>query len=154
MGRQGACSWRLLLSAESPGLGCALRQYGDLGIPNLGLMGIALRSRWAWLWRVSSDKSWQGLSVPCSLNHSQCKPGLERITRWHIGWSPLKTFSPRIKLPYSETHKYFTAFHSLASNISPNDEDVTSSDITMTTLCINKSKAHMFYIRFTCYIFE
>ena len=34
------------------------------------------------------------------------------------------------------------------------DEDITSSDITMTTLCINQIKVHMFYIRFTCYIFE
>ena len=34
------------------------------------------------------------------------------------------------------------------------DEDITSSDITMTTLCINQLKVHMFYIRFTCYIFE
>jgi hypothetical protein len=34
------------------------------------------------------------------------------------------------------------------------DEDTTSSDITMTTLCINQPKVHMFYIRFTCYIFE
>ncbi len=34
------------------------------------------------------------------------------------------------------------------------DEDTTSSDITMTTLCINKPKVHMFYIRFTYYIFE
>ncbi len=34
------------------------------------------------------------------------------------------------------------------------DEDITSSDITMTTLCINQINVHMFYIRFTCYIFE
>jgi hypothetical protein len=34
------------------------------------------------------------------------------------------------------------------------DEDTTSSDITMTTLCINQPKVHIFYIRFTCYIFE
>ncbi len=34
------------------------------------------------------------------------------------------------------------------------DEDTTSSDITMTTLCINQPNVHMFYIRFTCYIFK
>jgi hypothetical protein len=34
------------------------------------------------------------------------------------------------------------------------DEDTTSTDIIMTTLCINQPKLHMFYIRFTCYIFE
>ncbi len=34
------------------------------------------------------------------------------------------------------------------------DEDTTSSDITMTTLCINQPKVQMFYIRFTCYKFE
>ncbi len=34
------------------------------------------------------------------------------------------------------------------------DEVTTSSDITMTTICINQPKVHMFYIRFTCYIFE
>ncbi len=28
------------------------------------------------------------------------------------------------------------------------------SDITITTLCINQIKVHMFYIRFTCYIFR
>ena len=34
------------------------------------------------------------------------------------------------------------------------DEDTTSSDMTMTVLCIHQPKVHMFYIRFTCYIFE
>ncbi len=34
------------------------------------------------------------------------------------------------------------------------DEDTSSSDITMVTLCINQTKVNMFYIRFTCYIFE
>ncbi len=34
------------------------------------------------------------------------------------------------------------------------DEDTTRSDITMTTLCINQLKVHMFHVRFTCYIFE
>ena len=34
------------------------------------------------------------------------------------------------------------------------DEDTTSSDITMITLCIDQPKVHMFYIRFTCYIVE
>jgi hypothetical protein len=35
-------------------------QYGGLGIPNLQLMGFALRLRWLWLDRVDSDKTWSG----------------------------------------------------------------------------------------------
>jgi hypothetical protein len=35
-------------------------QYGDLGIPNLQLMGFVLRLRWLWLDRVDSDKTWSG----------------------------------------------------------------------------------------------
>jgi hypothetical protein len=35
-------------------------QYGGLGIPNLPLMGFALRLRWLWLDRVDSDKTWSG----------------------------------------------------------------------------------------------
>ncbi len=31
---------------------------------------------------------------------------------------------------------------------------MTSSDITITTLCINQPNVHMFYTRFTCYIFK
>ncbi len=45
-------------------------------------------------------------------------------------------------------------------NFTPNpifvlhDEDTTSSDITLTILCITQPNVHMFYIGFTCYIFE
>ncbi len=42
----------------------------------------------------------------------------------------------------------------VGDNFIVSDEDTTSSDITMTTLCINQPKVHMFYSRFTCYIFE
>nr|AAP44688.1 hypothetical protein [Oryza sativa Japonica Group]AAT76410.1 hypothetical protein [Oryza sativa Japonica Group]ABF99344.1 transposon protein, putative, unclassified [Oryza sativa Japonica Group] len=35
-----------------------------LSVPNLELMGIALRSRWSWMQRVPSDKPWQGLTIP------------------------------------------------------------------------------------------
>jgi hypothetical protein len=35
-------------------------QYGGLGIPNLQLMGFALRLCWLWLDRVDSDKTWSG----------------------------------------------------------------------------------------------
>uniref|UniRef100_A0A0E0C7S0 Uncharacterized protein n=1 Tax=Oryza meridionalis TaxID=40149 RepID=A0A0E0C7S0_9ORYZ len=48
--RTGTATARCMLmtvAVESPGLGCALRQYGDLGIRNRELMGIALRSRGA-----------------------------------------------------------------------------------------------------------
>jgi len=38
--------------------------------------------------------------------------------------------------------------------IMPCNKNTTSSDITMATLCITQPKVHMFYIRFTCYIFE
>ncbi len=34
------------------------------------------------------------------------------------------------------------------------DEDITSSDMTMTNLYIHQPKVHMFYVRFTYYIFE
>jgi hypothetical protein len=34
------------------------------------------------------------------------------------------------------------------------EEGTTSSDMIMTTLCIHQPKLHMFYIRFTCCIFE
>jgi hypothetical protein len=47
--------------------------------------------------------------------------------------------------------RYFSNASGLMSKF---DEDITSSDITMTTLCINQINVHMFYIRFTCYIFE
>ncbi len=30
------------------------------------------------------------------------------------------------------------------------DEDLTSSDMTMAILCIHQSKAHVFYMRFAC----
>jgi hypothetical protein len=36
------------------------KQYDVLGIPNLQLMGFALRIRWLWLARVDSDKTWSG----------------------------------------------------------------------------------------------
>jgi hypothetical protein len=45
---------------------CSPKEYGGLGVPNLELMGIALRSRWTWLQRVSSGKPWQGLTIPGS----------------------------------------------------------------------------------------
>lgn len=34
------------------------------------------------------------------------------------------------------------------------DEDITSSDMIMHTLCIYQLKVHAFYVRFMCYIFE
>ncbi len=34
------------------------------------------------------------------------------------------------------------------------DDDTTSSDMTMTNLCIHQPNVHMFYLRFTYYIFE
>ncbi|WVZ55719.1 hypothetical protein U9M48_006344 [Paspalum notatum var. saurae] len=38
-------------------------QYGGLGIPNLELMGWALRIRWLWLQKIDSDRPWAGLPV-------------------------------------------------------------------------------------------
>jgi hypothetical protein len=35
-------------------------QYGGLDIPNIQLMGFALRLRWLWLDRVDSDNTWSG----------------------------------------------------------------------------------------------
>jgi hypothetical protein len=45
---------------------CSPKDYGGLGVPNLKLMGIALRSRWTWMQRTSLTKPWQGLEIPCS----------------------------------------------------------------------------------------
>jgi hypothetical protein len=36
------------------------KQYGDLGIPNLRLLGFALRLHWLRLDMVDSDKTWPG----------------------------------------------------------------------------------------------
>jgi hypothetical protein len=41
---------------------CLSKQYSGLGIPNLLLMGFALRLRWLWLARVDVDKTWLGYS--------------------------------------------------------------------------------------------
>jgi hypothetical protein len=63
-GRQGASQWRLLPVAWLRV--CAPKNYGGLDLPNLELMGIALRSRWTWLQRTSLSKPWQGLDIPGS----------------------------------------------------------------------------------------
>ena len=38
--------------------------------------------------------------------------------------------------------------------INQKHNEITNSDMTMSTLHINKPKLHTFYERFTCYIFE
>jgi hypothetical protein len=45
---------------------CSPKDYGGLGVPNLELMGIVLRSRWTWMQRISLAKPWQGLAIPCT----------------------------------------------------------------------------------------
>jgi len=43
---------------------------GGLGIHNLEIMGWALRMRWLWLKKTSSDRPWVGLQVPVYANTS------------------------------------------------------------------------------------
>jgi hypothetical protein len=42
---------------------CKPKCFGGLGIKNLRLQGLALRSRWEWLKRTDSDRPWQGLPM-------------------------------------------------------------------------------------------
>lgn len=41
-----------------------LKEFGGLGIPKLGLMGIALRMRWFWLARTDPNKTWTVFKFP------------------------------------------------------------------------------------------
>jgi hypothetical protein len=40
---------------------CSPKLYGGLGIKDLRLHGIALRTRWQWLQRTDPERPWQGL---------------------------------------------------------------------------------------------
>ncbi len=91
---------------------CAPKNYGGLGVPNLELMGIALRSRWTWLQRTSSSKPWQGLAIPGSQKERnfvaastvcQLRDG-QTILFWEDSWLQegcIRSFAPNIydKIP-------------------------------------------------------
>jgi hypothetical protein len=45
---------------------CRPRDLGGLGIVDLDRFGIVLHLKWLWLERVSPNKPWAGMPVPCS----------------------------------------------------------------------------------------
>jgi hypothetical protein len=42
---------------------CTPKKWGGLGIPNLRMMNVALRTRWLWLQRVDESKPWKELNI-------------------------------------------------------------------------------------------
>jgi hypothetical protein len=42
---------------------CTTKKWGGLGIPNLRMMNVALRTRWLWLQRVDESKPWRELNI-------------------------------------------------------------------------------------------
>ncbi|KAM0911172.1 hypothetical protein ACQ4PT_013675 [Festuca glaucescens] len=42
---------------------CTPKEWGGLGIPNLRMMNVALRTRWLWLQRVDDSKPWKELNI-------------------------------------------------------------------------------------------
>jgi hypothetical protein len=42
---------------------CTPKAWGGLGIPNLRMMNVALRTRWLWLQRVDDTKPWKELNI-------------------------------------------------------------------------------------------
>jgi hypothetical protein len=42
---------------------CTPKAWGGLGIPNLRMMNVALRTRWLWLQRVDVSKPWKELNI-------------------------------------------------------------------------------------------
>lgn len=61
---------------------CTPKQLGGLGILNLDLLGVVLRTRWLWSLRTAPDKPWQGLPMPVSRRE---KDFLMASTRWQLG---------------------------------------------------------------------
>jgi hypothetical protein len=39
---------------------CCPKEFGGLGIPNLQMMGMALRMRWLWFARTDPQRTWSG----------------------------------------------------------------------------------------------
>jgi hypothetical protein len=42
---------------------CTPKEWGGLGIPNLRVTNVALRTRWLWLQRVDESKPWKELNI-------------------------------------------------------------------------------------------
>jgi hypothetical protein len=42
---------------------CAPKEWGGLGIPNIKMMNLALRTRWLWLQRTEDSKPWKELNI-------------------------------------------------------------------------------------------
>jgi hypothetical protein len=42
---------------------CAPKEWGGLGIPNIRMMNLALRTRWLWLQRTDVSKPWKELNI-------------------------------------------------------------------------------------------
>jgi hypothetical protein len=45
-------------------IACAPKDFGGLGLPDLRIMGYALRLRWEWLWRTDTESTWALLPTP------------------------------------------------------------------------------------------
>jgi hypothetical protein len=59
-GKQGVSGGQCLVPWDSA---CRPWSQGGLGIKNLQLQGLALRSRWEWLRRTDPERPWQGLPM-------------------------------------------------------------------------------------------
>ena len=61
---------------------CMPKTLGGLGIPNIKLMNLALRTRWLWLKRVEDSKPWKefNIQVPTIVHHL-----FEAATSSHVG---------------------------------------------------------------------
>ena len=42
---------------------CAPKEWGGLGVPNIKMMNLALRTRWLWLQRMDDSKPWKELNI-------------------------------------------------------------------------------------------
>jgi hypothetical protein len=42
---------------------CAPKEWGGLGVPNIRMMNLALRTRWLWLQRTDVSKPWKELNI-------------------------------------------------------------------------------------------
>jgi hypothetical protein len=42
---------------------CTPKEWGGLGIPNIRMMNLALRTRWLWLQRTEDSKPWKELNI-------------------------------------------------------------------------------------------
>jgi hypothetical protein len=59
---------------------CTPVQFGGLGVKDLRLQGIALRTRWQWLRRTDPDRPWQGLPMMTDRDAYEVFQSLVKIT--------------------------------------------------------------------------